>query len=411
MKNLFYSIKGIVLLCTLMFFVVAMGGCVEDMPTSPDTDSTCSGQDLSRRSFAGLNLSGSNLSCADLSEANLQGTDLQNADLSEANLSNANLSNANLRFANLSNAGLYGANLAGADLSNANLSGANLSNVRLDGDGYLYLRSIGFDGFPANLSGANLSNANLSNANLTGANLTGANLHNANLSNANLQNANLSDANLTNANLSNANLQNAKVDFNTYLYLTDNQNYRHLGYISDEFQKALASDGAHDDRFGWSVSIAGDYAIIGAFDDDDNGPNSGSAYIFSRSGNNWTQQAKLKPSDGTNEDRFGESVSIAGDYAIIGARYDDDNDPNSGSAYIFSRSGNNWTQQTKLIPSDGASGDNFGYSVSIAGDYAIIGAFDDDDNGTNSGSAYIFSRSGNNWTQQAKLKTKRWNKW
>ena len=152
--------------------------------------------------------------------------------------------------------------------------------------------------------------------------------------------------------------------------------------------KLIPSDGASGDNFGYSVSIAGDYAIIGAFDDD-NGTNSGSAYIFSRSGNNWTQQAKLKPSDGADYDLFGYSVSIAGDYAIIGAHYDDDNGSASGSAYIFSRSGNNWTQQAKLKPNDGSSYDRFGRSVSIAGDYAIIGAFDDDDNGGNSGSAYV----------------------
>ncbi len=181
----------------------------------------------------------------------------------------------------------------------------------------------------------------------------------------------------------------------------------YIYYRSDtgwtEQAKLTASDGAYEDHFGGSVSISGDYAIIGAVDDDDNGYESGSAYIFYRSGSSWTEQAKLTASDAQVSDWFGGSVSISGDYAIVGAPGVDDNGNNSGSAYIFHRSGSSWVQQTKLTASDAAEGDYFGYSVSISGDYAIIGAFKDDDNGTDSGSAYIFYRSGSNWTQQAKL--------
>jgi PKD repeat protein len=169
-----------------------------------------------------------------------------------------------------------------------------------------------------------------------------------------------------------------------------------------EQAKLLASDGAEDDIFGVSVSIDGDYAIIGACYDSDNGAFSGSAYIFKRSETTWTEQAKLLASDGAEGDTFGVSVSIDGDYAIIGACYDNDNGAFSGSAYIFKRSGTTWTEQVKLLASDGAEDDIFGVSVSIDGDYAIIGAFDDD-NGAFSGSAYIFKRSGTTWTEQAKL--------
>jgi len=167
--------------------------------------------------------------------------------------------------------------------------------------------------------------------------------------------------------------------------------------------KLIASDGATGDCFGFSVSIDGDYAIIGAKYDDDNGSNSGSAYIFKRESTSWTEQAKLLASDRAVHDWFGWSVSIDGDYAIIGARYDDDNGIGSGSAYIFIRSGTSWSQQAKLLASDGAEWDQFGYSVSIDGDYAIIGAKYDDDNGKDSGSAYIFKRDGTSWSQQAKL--------
>jgi hypothetical protein len=169
-----------------------------------------------------------------------------------------------------------------------------------------------------------------------------------------------------------------------------------------EQDKLLASDVTGHDFFGWSVSIDGDYAIIGAPGDDDNGEHSGSAYIFTRSGNTWTEQDKLLASDGEDGDSFGISVSIDGDYAIIGA-HDDDNGEDSGSAYIFTRSGNTWTEQDKLLASDGIADDYFGCSVSIDGDTVIVGAIGDDDNGDYTGSAYIFKRSGNTWTEQDKL--------
>jgi hypothetical protein len=173
-----------------------------------------------------------------------------------------------------------------------------------------------------------------------------------------------------------------------------------------ERQKLLASDGATDDEFGYSVSISGDYAIVGAYLSDGNGVNSGSAYIFSPNDidpNNWVQQQKLLASDGTTDDHFGYSVSISGDLAIVGANGNDANGSNSGSAYIFKWDGASWSEQAKLLAADGAAGDEFGYSVSISGDYAIVGANRDDDKGGDSGSAYIFKRVDANWVQQAKL--------
>jgi FG-GAP repeat len=174
----------------------------------------------------------------------------------------------------------------------------------------------------------------------------------------------------------------------------------------NEIAKLLAEDGTAGDSFGWSVSIDGDTAIIGAFNDDDSGTDSGSAYVFTRSEGGWTQQAKLLPSDGAEGDFFGFSVSISGDKAIVGA-YGDDNDDrdNSGSVYIFTRTNDIWTEQAKLLASDGARADYFGRSVSINNDTAVIGAHgdDNDDNGGDSGSVYIFTRSGGAWTEQAKL--------
>ena len=170
-------------------------------------------------------------------------------------------------------------------------------------------------------------------------------------------------------------------------------------------QKITADDAAAGDYFGCSVSISDNYAIIGAYCNDDDGWRSGSAYIFVSDGDDWTQQAKLTANDATEGDVFGISVSISCDYAIVGARGndDDDNGVNSGSAYIFVRDGDDWTQQAKLTASDAAAFDDFGNSVSISGDHAIVGSYFDDDDGGSSGSAYIFVRDGDDWTQQAKL--------
>jgi hypothetical protein len=168
-------------------------------------------------------------------------------------------------------------------------------------------------------------------------------------------------------------------------------------------QKLLASDGAINDFFGYSVFISGDHVIVGAYGSNGNVPDSGSAYIFKRDGTSWSEQTKILASDGAANDQFGCSVSISGDHAIVGAQMDDDKGTNSGSAYIFLWGGTSWSQQQKLTASDGAFGDCFGGSVFISGDLVIVGVRYDDDRGTDSGSACIFKRNGTNWVQQQKL--------
>ncbi|MEP2101668.1 MAG: FG-GAP repeat protein [Parasphingorhabdus sp.] len=172
-----------------------------------------------------------------------------------------------------------------------------------------------------------------------------------------------------------------------------------------EQQKLLADDGASEDFFGFSVAISGDTAIIGAFraDDEDIGIDAGSAYIFTRSETIWRQQAKLTASDGAPSDTLGGNVAISGDTAVAGAIGHDQNGDNSGAAYVFTRSGTTWNQQTKLTAADGAEGDAFGQSIALSGDTLVIGAPHDDDNGNGSGSVYVFTRSGTTWHQQAKL--------
>jgi len=179
-----------------------------------------------------------------------------------------------------------------------------------------------------------------------------------------------------------------------------------------ETAKLTASDRAERDSFGKSVSISSDNIVIGAVGDDDKGLGSGSAYVFTKPSGGWvdmTETAKLTASDGAEKDYFGYSVSISGDDIIIGAYQDDDNTENSGSAYIFTKPSGGWsnmTQTAKLTASDGEENDWFGWSVSISGNNIIIGAYQDDDNGGNSGSAYVFTKPSGGWTnmtQTAKL--------
>ncbi len=170
-----------------------------------------------------------------------------------------------------------------------------------------------------------------------------------------------------------------------------------------EWQKLVANDGAAGDEFGRSVSISGDTAIVGAHWDDDNGSDSGSAYVFHFDGSQWIQQQKLTANDATSGDRFGVSVSISDDTAIVGTHFGDGGAASSGSAYIFRFDGSQWVQQQKLVADDAAEYDGFGYSVSISGDIAIVGAYVDDDDGWNSGSAYVFHFDGSQWVQQQKL--------
>jgi hypothetical protein len=170
-----------------------------------------------------------------------------------------------------------------------------------------------------------------------------------------------------------------------------------------EQQKITADDGAEDDYFGVSVSISDDTLVVGAQSDDDKGNSSGSAYVYVRSGGVWTEQQKITADDGAAGDNFGRRVSISGDTVVVGANNDDDLGNNSGSVYVYVRSGGVWTEQQKLTADDGAAGDEFGHDVSISGDTLVVGTPEDEDNGTRSGSAYVYVRSGGVWTEQQKI--------
>jgi hypothetical protein len=164
-----------------------------------------------------------------------------------------------------------------------------------------------------------------------------------------------------------------------------------------------SSDKENDDSFGTAVSLSGDTVAVGSPLDDDAGSSSGSVYIFVRNGDKWTEQTKITAADAAEGDRFGFDVSLDGNTLIVGAPLDDDAGSKSGAAYVFVRSGEAWTQQAKLLAADLDKGDNMGVSVSLSKSAAIVGSYWDDDAGSKSGSAYIFARSGDTWTQQAKL--------
>jgi len=188
-------------------------------------------------------------------------------------------------------------------------------------------------------------------------------------------------------------------------------------------KKLVASDRDEDDWFGFSVAIDGDYAIVGTYkeEEDASGVNTffraGSAYIFEKTNGVWAQTQKIVATDRDEDDEFGYAVSINGGYALIGANAEEEDANNmnnlssSGSAYIFERAANgSWNQTQKIVPSDRALGDNFGSSVSISNDKAIIGAYKEDEDAsgnntlTNPGSAYVFEKDINdNWVETQKL--------
>jgi hypothetical protein len=163
-----------------------------------------------------------------------------------------------------------------------------------------------------------------------------------------------------------------------------------------------ASDGKSGQEFGWATAIDGDRALVGAFGDGTDGV-IGSAYAWLRSAAGWLPEGKLLPPPGEAFTGFGQSVAISGDFALVGARYDDHAGTDSGAAFVFRRVDGAWLPDGMLVPADGAAGDEFGQSVAIRGDVAVVGAAGDDDAGSFSGSAWVFRRVAGAWTAEAKL--------
>ncbi len=201
-----------------------------------------------------------------------------------------------------------------------------------------------------------------------------------------------------------------------------------------------ASNTDTNDRFGFSVAISGDTLVVGADGEDSNATginggqsnnsagDAGAAYVFTRDGTKWSQQAYLKASNSDGNDFFGHAVAISGDTLVVGANGEhssatgvngDENDNSAegaGAAYVFTRSGTQWSQQAYLKASNNDILDQFGFSVTISGDTVVVSADLEDSNATGingdqsdnslvgAGAAYVFTRSGTQWSQQAYLK-------
>jgi FG-GAP repeat len=171
-------------------------------------------------------------------------------------------------------------------------------------------------------------------------------------------------------------------------------------------QKITTANGDVLDNFGISVCIAGNYAIVGAYADDIGAKeNQGSANIYKYNGRRWILMQKITDATGAAGDNFGISVSISGNYAIVGAAHDDVGiNLDQGSVTIYEYNGSSWVYMTKLTDVLGDGTDNFGSSVSISGTYAIVGAYLDDENGNSfQGSASIYEYKNNRWGLMQKL--------
>jgi len=170
-----------------------------------------------------------------------------------------------------------------------------------------------------------------------------------------------------------------------------------------------ASDGTGSDTFGFAMDIEGNLAIVGAPFDDDTANFAGSAYMFSYDavGQVWSEDQKLLATDGMAEDSFSTAVALSGDVVVIGARGVDDDGATSGAAYMFryDQNASQWVEEAKLTAPDAAAGDVFGSGVAVDGDVVVLGAPGDDDNGTDSGSAYVYRYNDGTgqWEQEAKL--------
>lgn len=173
--------------------------------------------------------------------------------------------------------------------------------------------------------------------------------------------------------------------------------FRHTGGEWTEVQELTAPDPQTQDKFGGHVCVRGNRAIVGATQFPDR---SGAAYVYHNDGNEWILEATLTGHDSTSGDIFSRSISLNDGRILIGALGDDDR---TGSAYVFRHDGENWMEAAKLTASDAAKNAEFGSSVSLSGDFAVIGAQKEDDVASGSGAAYVFRFDGVNWNEQYKL--------
>lgn len=179
-----------------------------------------------------------------------------------------------------------------------------------------------------------------------------------------------------------------------------------IGCDDTEAARLEAADPASSDNFGAAVDIRGDVIIAGAnWDDCGAGADCGSAYVFRRTGNLWSQEQKLTAADAGANDNFARAVSINGDLAAVGSFADDCGaGADCGAIYVYRRQGGNWVQEQKLTAGDPATADTLGLPVAIEGNMVVAGASGVDClAGNNCGAVYAFRHNGANWVQDAKL--------
>ncbi len=190
--------------------------------------------------------------------------------------------------------------------------------------------------------------------------------------------------------------------------------FQRTGSTWNQIATLVASDGAPGDRFGSAVAISGGTIVVSAIGDDVTFGDEGSVYVFEPSGpGTWAETAHLLPvpdfvGQNTVGENFGESVAIEGNTIVVGARSDNDaSGVVRGSAYVFKDTGSGWTVNPpqKLLASDGAAGDRFGFDVDIFANRIVVGAPFDNGAASNDGSVYVFDRpgAGNPFAEVAKI--------
>ncbi|EKE06501.1 MAG: hypothetical protein ACD_18C00347G0026 [uncultured bacterium] len=201
--------------------------------------------------------------------------------------------------------------------------------------------------------------------------------------------------------------------------------YKKINNTWQLYQKIFAEDGEGTDEFGTSVFLEGSRLVVGAVGDDDKALNAGAVYVFSQDSHGiWTKEEKILPSDGRKGDNFGASVSLSGNLIAVGSPFSDKGGLNAGASYVYSLKTNacgfvfsklikscsvdstyDWVEKQKLLPSNLASGDNFGHSVVIDGDYVVVGVPYSSKRGLLNGLVYVFRLDNvqNYFVQQVEL--------
>ena len=172
----------------------------------------------------------------------------------------------------------------------------------------------------------------------------------------------------------------------------------------DEITKVVSSDIQTGDLFGLGAAIDGNFALIGARQEDGGASNGGAAYFFEFDGTTWNQQGKILASDAQAGDWFGTGVALSGTNAVLGAQFEDAGGNDAGAYYFYQYDGNNWVELNKILPSDIDPADNNGGSaVAMSNNYAIGGTQYEDTGGLSKGSAYFFEFDGSNWSEMQKV--------